>query len=415
MQTIYFDKNIPRVLATKWISRYWPGFVWTPFSSARFDTLPDPPLPGPNWLRVRNRLCGICASDLHLLFVHADPSIAPAALPGTQRIYLGHEVVSTVVEVGAGVTRFKVGDRAIMDHRFGGPTCFTLGIDPPCRQCADHQEYFCENKERPGPRGAGGGFGDSYTAHETDVYPCPPDLTDEQAVLVEPMSCLVRSTLRHPPQPGDRVLVVGAGVIGLGQIMAARAFQPDCHITAIARYPHQAEMAKRLGANEVLSRREGYERVAKLTGGKFFSAPMNKGIVVGGFDVIYDCVGSGRTIEDSLRWARAGGAVVIVGVNLNPVNIDLTLTWYHHVSLIGVNSHGHSAWNGETRHDYDWVIDLMRDGRFPTDGLITHRFPLADYRRAIAISMSKAKERAIKVVMECAPLGSNLSGMEYPH
>lgn len=402
MQTIYVDKNIPRVLATKLIAPYWPDFAWTPLSSARAETLPDPPLPGPNWLRVRNRLCGICASDLHLLFVHADPSVAPAALPGNQRFYLGHEVVSVVTEVGSSVTRFQVGDRVIMDHRFGGPTCHTLGIEPLCRQCAAREYYFCENKGRPGPRGAGGGFGDSYTAHETEVFPCPPDLTDEQAVLVEPMSCLVRSTLRRPPEPGDRVLVIGAGIIGLLQVIAARAFQPHCHITAIARYPHQAGMAKRLGANEILTGRKGYAAIARVTGGKFFSAPLNKGIVVGGFDVIYDCVGSGQTIEDSLRWTRAGGAVVIVGINLSPVHVDLTPTWYHHVNLIGVNSHGHSTWNGQTRHDYDRVIDFMRNGRFPTDGLITHRFPFKEYKRAIAASMSKAKEKPIKVVLECA-------------
>lgn len=400
MQTIYVEKIIPRALATKLIARYWPGFVWTPFSSARFAALPDPPLPGPNWIRVKNRLCGICASDLHLLFVHADPSVAPAALPGNQRIYLGHEVASTVVEAGPAVTRFRVGDRVMMDTRFAGANCKTLGIEPPCRQCAAHEEHFCENKSAPGPRGQGGGWGDTYTAHESEVWPCPPDLSDDQAVLVEPMSCAVRSTMRRLPEPGDRVLVVGAGIIGLCQTMAARAFQPDCRLTVVARYRHQAEMARRLGANDVLTGREGYQAVARHLGAKFYSAPLNKGLVIGGFDVVYDCVGTGRTVEDSLRWTRAGGAVVVVGVNLAPVNIDLTPVWYHHVNLIGTYSHGHSTWNGETRHDYDWVAGFIRDGRFPTAGLITHRFPFEDFRQAIATSMSKAQERPIKVVLE---------------
>ncbi len=403
MQTIYVEKK-SRLLwrPGKVIAHHWPGFVWTPLSPARAATLPDPPLPGPNWLRVHNRICGICASDLSLLFIHVDPSVAPVALPGNQRLYLGHEVISIVSEVGPAVTRFKVGDRVLMDTRFAGANCYSLGISPPCRQCALHEEHFCENKSAPGPRGMGGGFGDSYTAHESEVYPCPPDIDDDRAALVEPISCAVRSTLRCLPEPGDRVLVVGAGAIGLSQIMAVRAFQPDCQITAMARYPHQAEMAKRLGANDVLAGREGYEGIARLTGGKFYSAPMNKGIVIGGFDVIYDCVGNGQTIEDSLRWTRAGGTVVIVGVNLSPVHVDLTPTWYHHVNLIGAYGHGHSTWNGQALHDYDRVIDLMRNGRFPTDGWITHRFPFKEYKRAIAASMSKAKEKPIKVVLECA-------------
>ncbi len=400
MLTLSVEKNLPRMLATKLLAPHWPGFVWTPFSAARVETLPDPPLAGPRWVRVRNRLCGICASDLHLLFVHADPSVAPAALPTHQRFYLGHEVVSTVAEVGAAVRRFKVGDRVIMDLRFAGANCFSLGLEPPCRQCASQHPEFCENKAAPGPRGEGGGFGDSYTAHESDLYPCPPDLSDEQAALVEPISCVVRSALRRPPKPGDRVLVIGAGIIGLSQVMAARAFQPDCHITVMARYPHQAEMAQRLGANEILTGREGYAAIARLTGGKFFSAPLNKGLVVGGFDVIYDCVGNEQTIGDSLRWTRAGGAVVIVGVHLAPVHIDLTPTWYHHINLIGAVFHGHSTWNGQTCHDYDWVIDFMRAGRFPTAGLITHRFPFSEYKKAIATSMAKAREKPIKVVLE---------------
>ncbi|MEJ5225938.1 MAG: hypothetical protein WHV44_15875, partial [Anaerolineales bacterium] len=82
MHAIYVDKNIPRVLLTKAITPAWPDFVWTPLSAARAGRLPDPPLPGPRWLRVRNERCGICASDLSLLFVHADPAVAPAALPG---------------------------------------------------------------------------------------------------------------------------------------------------------------------------------------------------------------------------------------------------------------------------------------------------------------------------------------------
>lgn len=400
MRTIYFERNIPRVLATKFIARYWPDFVWTPFSSAIVAALPDPPLPGPNWIRVRNRLCGICASDLSILFANGDPSVAPLVSLPSPQIYLGHEVVSTVVEVGPAVTRFGIGERVIMDSRFTGANCTTLGIEPKCRHCAGGEPYFCINKSASGPRGVGGGFGDGYTAHESEVYPCPPDLNDDQAALVEPMSCAVRAVLRRPPEPGERTLVVGAGIIGLCVAMAAKTFQPECQVTIIARYPHQADMARRLGVDHVLSGREGYEGVARHLGGKFVSAPLNKGLVIGGFDVIYDCVGNGLTIGDAMRWTRAGGTVVIVGVYLAPVNIDLTLTWYRHINLLGTYEHGSDTWQGRRRHTYDWVLDFLRDGRFRTEGLITHRFPFGDYKRAIATSMAKAKERPIKVVFE---------------
>jgi threonine dehydrogenase-like Zn-dependent dehydrogenase len=72
--------------------------------------LPEPSLPGSKWLRVRNIQCGVCAIDLSMLLVQVNPSIAPAALPGNIRFFLGYEVVGEVVEVGSDVTRFKVGD-----------------------------------------------------------------------------------------------------------------------------------------------------------------------------------------------------------------------------------------------------------------------------------------------------------------
>lgn len=403
MRAIYVEKHIPRVLLTKLIAPRWPGFVWTPLSSARAGVLPDPPLPGPRWLRLRNERCGICASDLSLLFVHADPSIAPAALPGNARFFLGHETVSVVTEIGPAVTRFRPGDRVIMDTHFSGANCETLAIGPQCRYCTEGDYHFCVNKSEPGPRGIGGGFGDGYVTHESAVYPCPAELTLDQATFVEPLSVSVHAAMRFPPRPGDRVLVYGAGIIGLLTIMTLKALRADCEIAAIARYPHQREMAARLGAKHVLSGREGYAEIARLSGGKFFSAPLNKGVVVGGFDLIYDCVANEKTTNDSLRWTRAGGTVVMVGAHLAPMpKVDLTPIWYHHVNLMGTYGHGMDEWNGVRKHTYERVFDNFRNGKFDVAGLITHRFPLKDYKEAIRVATSKGKEKAIKVVFDYA-------------
>jgi threonine dehydrogenase-like Zn-dependent dehydrogenase len=401
MRSIYVDKNIPRALLTKAFAPRWPGFVWTPLSAARAVDLPDPALPGPGWLRLRNERCGICASDLSLLFVRADPSIAPAALPGNSRFFLGHEVVSVVTEIGSGVKRFKVGDRVLMDTHFAGANCETLRIDPPCRYCAEQEYHFCINKSAPGPRGIGGGFGDGYVTHESAVYPCPPDLTADQAVLTEPFSIPVHGVLRFPPQPGERLLVVGSGVIGLLTTMTLHALYPQCEITATARHTYQGEMAVKLGAQHILRGRVDYAAVARLTGGKFFSAPLNKGVVIGGFDRIYDCVADSETLASSLRWVRAGGTVVMIGSHMAPMSkIDLTPVWYHQVDLVGTYGHGMNVQAGIRKHTYEWVFDQFRAGKFTTDGLITHRFPLKDYRLAISTAGAKKKSQAIKVLLE---------------
>jgi len=401
MRTIYADKVLPKMLAVKALGRIWPDVCWSPLSSAAVADLPDPPLPGPRWVKLKNHQCGICATDLSLLYVKVDPSVAPAALPGNSRFYLGHEVVSTIVEIGSGVTRFKPGDRVIMDTRFAGANCLSQEIDPLCEFCARGERGLCENASaNVGPRGVGGGWGDGYTAHETEIYPVPNDLSDDLATLVEPMAVALHAVLRHLPEPGDHVLVLGCGIIGLLTLQAARAVCPDGHITALAKYPHQAEAARQLGADEVLTRSDGYPAVARVTGAKYYTAPMNKGMLLGGFDVIYDCVGSGSTIEDSLRWAKAGGTVVVVGIDLVPVKADLNPIWYQEVDLIGSKGHGTDEWQGQRRHTYDWVIQLIGAGQLKGDGLITHRFRFENYKRAVATSLNKTGTRSIKVVLD---------------
>jgi threonine dehydrogenase-like Zn-dependent dehydrogenase len=363
--------------------------------------LPDPPLSGPRWIKVKNHQCGLCASDLSLLYIHVDPAVGPAALPGNRRFYLGHEVVSTVDEVGPGVTRVKVGDRVMMDSRFVGAHCLSQEIEPPCPFCWQGNFGLWENASANlGPRGIGGGWGDGYTAHETEVYPVPDDLSDDQATLVEPMAVGLQAVLRQPPQAGEHVLVIGCGIIGLLTLQAARAVCPDCHITAMACYPYQARAARRLGADEIISPGEGYASVADLTGAEYYTAPMNKGMLLGGFGVIYDCVGTGQTIEDSLRWTRAGGTVVIVGVDLAQLKVDLTPIWYQEVNLIGVMGHGSDEWQGQRHHTFAWVVDWLREGKLTAEGLITHRFPFEEYKQAIATCLDKAGRQSIKIIFD---------------
>jgi threonine dehydrogenase-like Zn-dependent dehydrogenase len=405
MRAIYFDKNIPKILLAKALRPAWPGVVWSPLSPTAMAEFPEPPLPGPRWLKVKNIACGICATDLSLLFVKADPSITQSPLlPNNARLYLGHEVVGAVVEAGPGVTRFKPGDRVILDQsQLTGlsPNCVSQELKPLCDYCARGEFGLCENASvGVGPQGVGGGWSDGFTCHETEVYPCPADINDDLATLVEPMSVALHGVLRRPPKEADKVLIIGAGIIGLLTAQAARAVAPNCHLTVAARYPHQAEAARRFGANEIIGREEQYAAAARITGGKHYTAPLNRGMILGGFDVIYDCVGAGETVTDALRWARAGGAVVLVGIDFSPMKVDLNPVWFQEVNLIGSRGHGVDEWLGQRRHTYDWVIDLIRAGKFRDDGLITHRFPLSDYKRAIATSTAKPAARPIKVIFD---------------
>ncbi len=400
MRTIYFDKNIPKVLATKLLRPVWPGVVWSRISPVRVVEQPEPELPGPRWLRVRNIQCGICATDLSLINVEADPRIAPAAEPGLQRIYLGHEAVGEVVEVGSQVERFKPGDRVVMEARpAGSPNCHTQQIEPPCRHCADGQTRLCENGSLGrGPIGVGGGWSDLYSAHEEEVWPVPDALTLDQASLIEPMAVGLHAVLRAMPDPGDRVLIIGAGNIGLLTLQSLRAVAGPVHVTVLARYPQQVEAAQRFGADVVLQDGDLYERIADITGAKHYRAPMNRGQLLGGYDLVYDSVGKPDTLTDALRWSRAGGRVVLVGSTFKPMNVDLTPVFYQEVDLIGSLTFGVETWQDRRVHTFDLVIEMIAEGLLTDAGMITHRFPFEQHRQAIKTAQDKSSG-SIKVTL----------------
>ncbi len=399
MRAIYVEKNLPKMLAVKALRPIWPGVIWSPLSPAEIVDLPEPALPGPRWLRVQNEQCGICASDISLLKVKADPQVAPAALPGNTRFYLGHEVVGRVSEVGPQIDRFEVGDRVVMESRFAGPNCHTQEIEPVCRYCADGRDRLCQNASAGlGPVGAGGGWGDHYTAHESEVWPVPEDLTADQAAMIEPTAVALHGVLRRPPAAGEQVLIVGAGIIGLLTLAVVKVVEPQARVSIMARYPHQREAAQKLGADAVITDQDPYEAVARETNGKLYQAPMNRGMILGGYGVIYDCVGSQDTVYNSLRWARAGGAVVLVGIDLGELTIDLNPIWYQEVDLVGSHTFGLEKWQGQERHTFDWVIEMIQEGLIKPEQLITHRFPFKKIKQAIKAAEDKT-QNSIKVMV----------------
>lgn len=396
MRSLYFDASIPRVLLTMGLKKIWNGAIFAPTSPVSFSDLPEPELPGPRWVKVQNRVCGICASDLHLIEVDVDPMIHPAALPAFSRIYLGHEAVGEVVEVGKGVTTLKRGDRVLMKSRFLGPTCHSQEIEPICPSCSAGNYALCENQSRGiGPRGVGGGFSDLYSCHETEVWRLPEDLDDETCALIEPLSCSVRAVLRCPPKPREKALVLGCGMIGLGVVAGLKALFPEAKVYAVARYPQQKERAKALGAELV----EGdlFSEAERITGAKVYTGEFSNRTALGGFDLIYDCVGTGETITQCMRITRAQGTVVVVGVHLHRMRVDLTPVWHKEVNLIGAYAHGTEIIEGKPILTYELTARLLRERRIPRDLWITHRLPLERWKEAISVAKNK-RAGSIKVI-----------------
>src|SRR5713226_10472910 len=122
--TSTMELSLRRVISTQLIGRFWRGAYFSSFAPLQVQNIPRQPLPSPNWVRVRNRLAGICGSDLHLIYTDGDFRIAPAALPRYKRVYPGHEVVGEVIEVEEDVTHVQVGDRVVLQY---GQCCATTG------------------------------------------------------------------------------------------------------------------------------------------------------------------------------------------------------------------------------------------------------------------------------------------------
>jgi threonine dehydrogenase-like Zn-dependent dehydrogenase len=400
MRTMILDISIPAVLLTRLLGRLWKGAYFAPTSPLKLVSLPDPPLPAPDWVRVRNRLCGICGSDLHQLFVDASLDVAPVALPSHRRVYLGHEMVGEVVEVGSAVRDFQVGDRVVRWGR--AEDCRARGRAELCPACARGHRVLCQVASEPREHHPiGGGFGDSFITPASTLLPVPDDLTDEQAIFAEPAAVAIHAAWRRPVAAGERVLVLGCGPIGFLLIQVLRALQPACEITAIAQFPWQADMALAYGAKHAfLSSDDGFAETVHLTGAKLYEGRSGNRMLLGGFDLIFDIVGTAATLNDTLRWARAGGTVVLLGVNLHRMKLDVTPVWYQEVDLVGAIGHDVVTWEGEALSTFELAMRWMGTGKIDCSELLTHRFPLDAYREAFTTALDKHKYRSIKVAFQ---------------
>lgn len=398
MKALFLDNDIKKVLALKMLRpllRSAPVGRWFP---VQYGEVPEPALPGPRWLKVRVRSCGICGSDLHFIHLDMDPKCFPAAIPGLRRKYLGHELLAEVVAVGTEAAPFRVGDRVGL--RIDWPSCFQMEIDPPCAQCRAGNYMLCENlgtKELP-IQDNGGGFSPVMVMHRSQPYRIPDSLDNDRALLLEPMASAVHGVMKRLPGAGERVLVFGGGTIGLLCVLALRFLAPEARTACLVRYPFQAEAARRLGADAVISGgRDLYAQVAAETGAAHHKGVFGNEILLGGFDVVYDTVGNDTSLGQSLRWVRGGGTIVLLGINFKPGRLDYTAIWNQEILLTGINCHADETGD---ENSFDVAARILAETDRPVEDLITHRFPMADFQKALAVFSDKAKTQAIKIVLD---------------
>lgn len=408
MWSAYIDTRGARPLATRALGRMSRRAYFSPLAPLRVRSLPAPALPGSHWVRVRNTFAGVSSDDLQLVRLATDRRVSPSAVPQPARIYLGREVCGKVIEVGPSVRFLREGDR--VSYQFD-KCCATQDIEPPCPHCAAGNFHLCENRYLPGPDVIGGGWSDEMVVHERQLFLVPDNLTNEQAALLQPCARAVHAVLRHQPSPGMQVLVVGSGAEGLLVIQALRALAPNSNITALPEHSFQVELATLSGAARILYKDDGTPGVARLTGAKHFHIRSGAELLVGGFDMVYDSLGTAQSLQRSLRWVRDSGTVVLVGRQPSMMHIDLTPLWHREVSLVGTQAHGTESWTG-AKGSPAWGVEggrastftvaaaLIRDRRMAPERLITHRFPLRELRRAASTANDFALHRAVKIVLD---------------
>ena len=405
MLALQYKKSIPRYLWVRLAARRIPSAVTRPGALLGLGQVPEPKLPSPSWVRVRPLLSGICGSDTAA--ITAESSLYLSGLTSFPFVP-GHEVVGRVEAIGSAVHNVAVGDRVVLEPALG---CRVRGFEEQCRPCEEGHYANCERVAEgdiaPGIqtgycRDTGGGWSAQLVAHASQLVAVPDAVSDEAAVLAEPLSCALHGVLQAELSEQARVLVVGAGSVGLLTVAALRFLHPGCTIAAMARHPHQQEAALSLGADHLISGGQAaYAELAKLTGGTVHPLALGKPVVVGGFDAAFECVGSRSALEDALRWTRAQGRVVLVGMP-SPTKVDLAPLWYQEVRLTGAYAYGVETWKGERVKTFDIAIRMLSDPSWarPLAALVRHRFPLRRYREAIATALRPGKSGAIKTVFD---------------
>lgn len=338
----------------------------------------EKPVPKRGWVSIKTILCGICGSDIGII-KRKMPILTDFIAKPT---IFGHEVVGTIEEIGDGVEGFKVGDRVTVDA-LGG--CAELGVEP-CKMCQLGRYNLCYNLAKTGSglgysQLNGGGFAEYFLAHKSKVYKVPDNVTDEEAVLTEPLAVAVHSCYIGNPA-GKRVGVIGAGTIGLQLIQASRVMGAE-KIYVSSEFEYQAKIAEELRADKVYCLERGQIPVLEIG--------METGV---GVDQCYEGVGSEQTLQDAIAVTRQGGDIIFVGMT-GEAKVDLTMFSMKELRIYGVYSY---ALEPQTvRTSFDVALEMMKEGKVNNKPLLTKTYKLEEWKKAFEAQIEKKNYKSTKI------------------
>ncbi|MGE0160878.1 MAG: zinc-binding dehydrogenase [Gemmatimonadales bacterium] len=414
MRAVTFDVSVPGYLMGKALGRVTDSVVFGGLSGLRMADVPDPLLPGPDWVRLEVLMSGICGSDIGNLTFKSSPAMEPF---GSFPAVLGHEVLARVVEVGPAVTRVERGQRVAVDPVISC-TVRGYGDREACRSCAAGNPGTCERAGesgrtvvagRPLRRGLTigyqadlpGGWGERMIAHESQLFPVDDAISDRTAVLTEPLAVGLHAALGARPLDHGPTLVIGSGPIALGVIWALRAVGYRGELVAQIKRGKEAEIARALGADSAISPGDEARQALVDTGAQAYMPIVGDEVYSGGgFPLVFDCVGSADTLTQSLRFASPRGRIVLLGCAAEIRKLDLTFVWSRELEVKGYVCYGLEDWRGGRAHTFEIVHDLLLETGAPVEKMVTDIYPLAQYRTALSAVSHRRRTGSIKVLLD---------------
>jgi threonine dehydrogenase-like Zn-dependent dehydrogenase len=389
-------RSLPRHVAAKAVGGRLPGVLSGPVAPLRMVTIEEPVVRRPGWAPLRTRLSGICGSDLGAL--SGRTSLYFSALVSLPLV-LGHEAVAELMDE---CDDLPAGTRVVIDPVL---TCAARGVEP-CPACVQGLTNRCDRITvghlQPGLQtgfcaDTGGGWGERFTAHRSQLHVVPDELADEQAVLIEPLACAVHTALRARVSRGDHVLVSGAGSVGLLTTLALRSLTSAGQITVVAKHARQRELARALGATDVV-RPDGVLRGVRRSTQAFSVQPeLGSAYLLGGVDVAIDAVGSRASLETALHATRAGGRVVLSGM---PDGADLSAAWFRELEVVGSYASAAREPAADGRGAFDIATELAGEPQLKEMASAVVSYPLHKWREALDHAHSAGRLGTVKVAFD---------------
>lgn len=324
--------------------------LWYDKKDVRVEDIEEPKVTK-DGVKIKVKWCGICGSDLHEYL--GGPIFIPVGTPhslskNVAPVVLGHECSGEVVEIGEDVTKFKIGDRVVIEP---------IVACGKCPACKEGKYNLCTSLGFHGLCGSGGGLAEYTVFPEEFIHKIPDDMSYEQAALIEPMAVALHSIRIANFKVGDTALVLGSGPIGLATIELLKAAGAKL-IVVLQRKSIRQEYAKRAGADLVLDPNEVdiAEEVKKVTGGL-------------GVDVAFETTGAKIGFDTGINSLKFEGTMVITSIWEKEVSFNPNSLVFSEKKIVGTLAY---------RHEFPATIALMSDGRVKAEGYITKKIALDD-------------------------------------